>query len=281
MSTVTEPRAPEMYVIDGLPDTIYHPHPALGYTDIKNLLAGPAYYRDARDNPRPGTDAQDLGTVTHALALGTGDRWVVSPYDRFQSNEAKAWKAEQQSAGIAIVKAADLEKAKRMADALHAHPDAAEFLAAGNPARLVEASAFAAVGGAPCKARFDVLIPHGAAVDIKTVGQRATAWHLARQMHDFKYYVQAGHYRDVLNTIATHGRDLPHVLLWVETEAPHCVAVTRVHPDAVAEGQRLAAIARERWLHCTEADSWPGAIPTLADLDLPPYAYRDDDLDLL
>lgn len=100
------------------------PAPALTNTGIKMLApAGAAPAKFAYHHPAIGeppeqtkeTIATYRGRLVHRLALGKGQEYAISPHDRYQSDEAKAWKKATEAAGIMPVKRPAFEEAEAMA----------------------------------------------------------------------------------------------------------------------------------------------------------------------
>lgn len=73
--------------------------------------------------------AADLGVMAHALVLGGEPEWVVSPYSDFRTKEAKEWKAEQTKI---IIKESEFDLICQIADAIKAHPLAAQLIESCN-----------------------------------------------------------------------------------------------------------------------------------------------------
>lgn len=103
------------------------PQPALTNSGMGILLkscpAKFAYHHPAigqRPDDRKETTALYMGSLVHRLALDKGDEYVISPYDEYRSNEAKAWRDETRAAGIIPVKQKDYDVAEQMAATVRA-----------------------------------------------------------------------------------------------------------------------------------------------------------------
>lgn len=68
--------------------------------------------------------AKRLGDVTHQLALGKGKGYIISPYDEYRTNEAKAWRDKAIADGITPIKLKDFEAAAAMASIISKRVDA-------------------------------------------------------------------------------------------------------------------------------------------------------------
>lgn len=109
------------------------PAPALTNSGIGMLApAGSAPAKFAHWHPGINKDAPTAkdsaatyrGRLVHRLALGKGQEYVISPYERYQSDEAKAWKKEAEKAGVMPVKKPAFLEAQSMADVVKQRIDA-------------------------------------------------------------------------------------------------------------------------------------------------------------
>ncbi len=259
MSTVTGPG-----VYRRLPETTYHADsdlaPELGrslsQSGAKTLLSSPARFAWEREHGRPAKDAYDLGTLAHALILGSGDDRlvVVDAYD-WRTKAAQAAKAEAYAAGKVPVHRGDLLAASRIARAVRRHPLARAVLASGEP----EVSFYwrDPETGVTCRARVDWLVPGKALVDVKTVGRYGGADPAAfgRQCAQLDYPMQAAHYVDGWEAVT--GERLPFVHLIVETEPPHFVTVGQLPDDAIKAGRARMRSALTEYTERESAGDWP------------------------
>ena len=291
-------------LVPDLDEDAYHAHDALGSTDLKHLNRSPAHWRAYRAHP-PVSTRLDEGSAVHALLLGGPEIRIVeyTPAAKrkgetpapvhaqdWKSPNARAAADELRAQGIIPMTVPAYDRAQRTAEAVLAHPDAAELLDLPPAGR--EVSVFwenptpllgAADGSDPvaCKARLDGHHPGRAAVDVKTTDDvRLDA--LARVTARLLYDVQAVHYLTGLIEAGAESDWLPWVHIWVEREAPHAVTVTRLSVDALERGADLADRAVDTYARARRDDHWPGPVPTgIAELYLPRWATRSPDyLDL-
>lgn len=59
--------------------------------------------------------AKRMGDVSHQLALDKGKGYALSPYDRWQSDDAKDWKKQAEAQGLTPIKKPDLDIAMALA----------------------------------------------------------------------------------------------------------------------------------------------------------------------
>lgn len=159
---MTWPESPGFH--DGVPDHKYHAHKALGSSGVAHLLDCPATYRYLADHPEAhkDTEATEFGTACHAYILegeaAFASRYFVTPlgFSRAKTKadaETVAAVLAHEAAGGKVIKQADYDLVRRVADAVFACADAAAILK-GATGR--ERSVLFTRDGVPCKARLDV-----------------------------------------------------------------------------------------------------------------------------
>lgn len=273
MTTTTDAppveRTPGIYA--DVPAEDYHAGPGISASGLKRLLPPytPAHYKYGEPYE---SAALDFGKVAHRLVLGEGDAFVVSPFDSFRSNDAKAWKAEQDAAGNVVITAADLEKARAMAEAVKAHPLAGQLFTDGAP----EVSLYwtDAETGVLCRARYDwmrnlhkgrrLLIP-----DLKTA-RSAEPWSFAKAAADYGYAISAEFYRQAAIANGLDPDPLP-LFVAVEKAAPYLVSVTAISDEDMEMARGLIRRGLRIYADCLARDEWPGYPETVIDIELPTY----------
>lgn len=226
-------------------------------------------------------EALEFGTFVHSVVLepDTLHRYTVLDAAKIgvkadgtpaqNPTATSAWKAavlEAVSCGLTIVTQESWDKAHRMAEAIHEHPEALAVLHGGEGQN--ELSAFTTdANGQKIKARFDRLIP-GAVVDLKTTNAKPGADSLSRTVLDYGYDLSAAHYLDVANLCELD----VNTFLWVfvsKDDKPR-VTVAEAHPDYIARGLALRDQALAR-ITDPSADAYEGASGRLV-LSPPPWA---------
>lgn len=249
---------------------------------VKTLLTrSPAHLRAEMDRAREDTDAFRLGRALHCLALRPGDfaaEFAVSPrFDRRTKagkEQAEAFAVE--AAGRDVVDAAQFEDARRMTDALLAHPAAGRLL---EVCTKREAVYTAELGSwrVPCKCRVDALDEFGLLVDIKsTVSAAPRAF--ARSCAEYGYTLQMAFYRAVLRAHGIDVRDV--VLLAVEKAPPHAVAAYAVSLDDLLAAESWVAGAVRTFYVCSRADDWPGYGGEVMPLQCPTWTLPETDSEM-
>lgn len=262
-------------------DAITH---RVNWSTLKAMGRSPLHYRHGLTNKRGDTPALALGRAIHVAVLEPhlfAAEYAVWGGGRRQGKEWDAFCAANRDREILTKDEADRCAAIYRAVRDNAH--AGKYVVGGSAEATVlwthETPAIAGLDGftADCKARLDYVRPD-ALVDLKTTrdaspdGFGRTAW-------NFQYHVQAAMYVD--GYAAATGRELPFVIIAVETEPPHVVQVYRV-PDHVLDLGRetyRALLARRDW--CMRTNEWTGYGDGELDLTLPRWAATfDDDNDL-
>jgi hypothetical protein len=224
-----------------------------------------------------------VGRALHALALEGRDafaaRFAVAPeVDRRTREGKETWAAFQaEAAGRFVLTAAEGGQAEAMARALAAH----ELV----PAALEGAEAEVSIlwqdpeTGAPLKGRPDALrLEAGVVLDLKSTVD-ASPGPFARSALAYGYATQAAAYREAL--AAAGGEVADHVLIVVEKDPPHGVAVYRLADAALELGRRRWREAVTRYAECLDRAAWPAYAPTITELALPAWAmgelYAEED----
>jgi hypothetical protein len=286
----------------GIPDGVYHADPvahswgSLSVSAAKLLIppAPAAKFDHARRSGHLPSAAMKLGTVAHALTLGTP--LAVSVLDFETRTRTKAYMAAEAgaiAAGNMPVLRKDWEEAQAIAHAVRSHPTAAGLLAGAD----TEVSGFWTDPEFRIwqRMRMDALALDWAMptiVDLKST-KDASKEGFAKSVADYGYHRQDVHYRQGLAALlkVSDWRDIDFVFICVETEPPYLVAVYRVSdgtpgehgqptPDDVGLGLEQMRAARERFRYCSEAGIWPGYSEEIERLELPRYKRLNMEKDI-
>jgi hypothetical protein len=250
-------------VVLDLPHDQYLAHPALSASGAKVLVrpGGPARFRHERDNPRPPTDAMDLGTAAHAAVLGTGPAIAVVDADSWRTKAAQQQRDQARAEGLVPMLFADARKVADMAAALRAHPIASRLLHPDTGAPEVSLFYRDPQYGVDRRCRVDWLRdpdPNGRLllVDYKTT-KSADPAAVDRAIADYGYHLSGAWYRDVIVGLGL-ARSVPVVLVFQETSAPYLVHVVELDAPWLRIGEDLARRALRIFAECTASGDWPG-----------------------
>lgn len=258
----------EVGIFPDIPEAAYHADTAsLSASGAKVLLKSPARFRHERDHPRPSSDAMDLGSVAHHLILHRGGRLlVVDAYDWRSKADQQLRKAER-AKGTVVVHRGELLTASRIARAVRRHPLAAAIFSEGEPEQSLywvdEGT------GVRCRGRIDWL-RKGHIVDLKTA-RDASPRGFAKAAADYGYRESMAHYRRGVHALT--GQWLPVVVVVVETDEPHLVAIYTFGLDDLAWGESRMDEALKTFAECEATGVWPGYSDEIEVLQFPAWAY--------
>lgn len=262
----------------------YRALPALSGTGVAALLESPADWLWRQSNPMSTTPAMMFGTLVHALTLSNYEEAedpyaftpvvvdpgvVVAPFDSFRTAEARAWKAEQEDAGLEPVsrsayqtlveKAEDKNHALQakkddaharawvLANAVHDHDVAGRMLSEPGRAEVVVSGQY---DGADLKGRIDWLPDDGPIVDLKTaraLGLRA----MSTALDSFGYATQLAHYGLLADRL-----ERPYIIA-VRNEQRPAVAVYRLGQSTWDAALRATERAWGIYATCMRTGEWP------------------------
>lgn len=239
------------------------PAPALTNSGIGTLLrycpAKFAYEHAAIGQPpeeRKETVARHMGSLVHRLALDKGDDYAISPYDKYLTDEAKAWRDATTEAGVIPVKKRDYDDAVEMAatirksivKATEGHPYETEVVVAWKR------------GNRWCRMMLDVWCPALLlGLDAKTI---ANADDLSVDRAFASYYGrQDAWYLEGIEAVTGNTGRARFGFMFVEKEAPWLDRWGE-STEAMRHGCRLEIDRAFRVFDdCMTAGEWPGYAP--------------------
>ena len=246
---------------------------AVNQSTIKHLRESPLHYRHAVDDPDAPTDAMNLGSGTHTAVFEPDS--LILEYAVFAGKvrRGKEWEAfEAANEGRTILTLSQYETACRIRDTVRGHPLASHYLERGRAEQSL--TWVDPATGLLCKARVDWIAEEfGTFLDLKTT-RTVDARLFGQQSLALGWHLQAALYRQGLRE---HGLDLVPRLLAVESKAPHDVGVFVVGSDPLYAAEEQLKELLGRIVECRASGLWPGRYTEEQPLDLPPWAYPDDD----
>jgi exodeoxyribonuclease VIII len=259
-----------------VPESEYHA-PAFGVVSksaLDAIVRSPAHYLHWHTTPREPTDAMLFGRAFHCAALEPerfATAYVVKPEfgdQRTPANKARRLEWEAQNAGSEAISAAWRDKALRMAEVLRAHPLVSRMLVGGQSE--VTVTWRDEQTGLPCKSRADYYVPQRAmVVDLKSTAD-ASPDAFRKSIANYRYHVQDALYRDAFRGA---GAPIQHfVMVAVEKEGPHGVAVYSLDAESIAMGYGAARQGIDALAHAVKTDDWRGYPAQINTVELPPWA---------
>lgn len=260
----------------------FEEYQAIDAVNISSLLEigkSPQHYLHNQRRERPDKAAYALGRLAHVAVLeparyATETAVYDGPVRRGKAFEA--W-VEESKSKLHLTKD-EARRCEGIAAAVRRHRVASSYLAEGTAEVTITWRHWL---GTECKSRLD-WIPGGqrdVVVDLKTTrdaGERAFGNAAAR----YQYHTRAAFYCDAYH--ARFGRHPTFVLIAVESEAPHAVAVYSMPSLAIAAGRVEYERLLVRLRHCLATNEWPGICDDAeTELQLPAWAYGGDDAGLV
>lgn len=233
----------------------YRSRPGLNSHYLIDILKSPALakYNKEHDQDSP---ALKFGRAFHTAILEPDEllnRFCVKPAEMKRTTKAgKAAYAELKKSGKAILDAYEMSRIGAMRGAVYSHPIAGAFV---SKIELAEYSFFWKDGdGHENKARIDA-VSCGAVIDIKTCAS-ASPRVFQRAIDNYGYALQAAHYMEAAR--ACGFKQDTFIIIAVESEPPHQVAVFQLDPDYLDICSQKLAHARDLHAECTKTGVWPG-----------------------
>ena len=263
-------RAPGLY--PGIPEAEYHADDALSQSGAKLILDAPARYRWDRDHQHEPSEAQELGSITHAIALGQPDVHHLVDADSWRTAKARTERDEARAAGLIPVLPAQFAKAQAMADALRNHPYVGAVLAADGDNELSMWWEDTRTGIA-CRGRLDALRVDAngthVLVDVKTAANVAPR-PFGKSAADHGYHLQAWAYLDGYRTLTGH--DAAYVLVVVESTEPYWVAPYTLTTLQLDAGREKWETALDLYAECVATNTWPAYPTDPQPIEMPTWA---------
>lgn len=173
--------------------TSYHDRPEWSYSQMKVILDSGIDYAVATKRkmlPGPASTSIDLGELVHMFVLGGDEKqFVMSPYQTFRTNEAKAWRETQIKAGKTIIRPNEYASFAPIVDNVKAHPRSTELLYAEGAKHEVEM--YATINGVALRSKADTILYRGD--DSLIVADLKTTSYFDRWAHD-RYFAMNKHY---------------------------------------------------------------------------------------
>lgn len=263
-------------IFRGLSFTQYYALPGLNHSTLERIRRSPAHARQDSLHPKEPTAALALGHAFHVRLLEPHRfplEYVTAPDVNRRTKIGRAiWaRFERENAGRFLLKPEEAHLYGRMAEAVLAHPVAAELLGGRGASELAsvwrdtETSLL-------CKGRVDRLGELGGwpfVVDVKST-RDASPQAFARSIAAYGYFRQLAYYRAGLDVLRPAPRRA--AIISVEKEPPYAVAVYELVERALEQGERESRAALALYRKCVESGIWPAYGDELASIDLPAYA---------
>lgn len=254
-------------------------------SSIAHLLVSRSPRHAWRAHPRLGnvdraaTEAQDRGSVIHALVLGKGASFAVLDVDDFRTKDARAQREAAVADGRIPIKRDFYHECEGVALVVTSTLDKLGIRLVGERQRT-ELVAIWQEDGAMCRARFDSL--DGATIyDLKTT-REGTDQAIERSIRQYGYHIQAAAYVSALEHLGPElaGR-VSFVPIFVECDTNEVIPV-ELAANVLEVGRRRWKRAIDAWKRCLDANRWPGYAPSERRvIEFSEYAVSADQYDAI
>lgn len=251
------------------------------WSALKAMDDSPAHYRAAREFGRDDTDALRLGRLADVLLFTPdtfGSKFAVWENGDRRGNAYKAFAADAEAAGRDVVKPADVEEGRALADAVLRHPEARKILDGAEfqvPIVWTDPTT-----GRLCKGLADIVNwSKGILADVKSAATIDKRRFMA-VVGKYRYHCQLAHYRAGL--MCSRGWTPERVcIIGAEKGRPHDVGVFDLHHTVIAAGSVTVSDLLARVAECEAGGEWPGRYPAreLVTMDDMPRWLLDDETD--
>lgn len=291
-------------LVEGLSIERYHSLEPISKSQLDDLHASPWHFykrhRDPTRPPRAEKAGQLEGNLAHCAVLEPAafdDRYVMTPSDAPKRPTEAQWNAKKPSpdslaamdwwsefnaenVGKRVITTDQYEIAMRQADSIRALPEVQQYLVSGK----AEVSAFwtDSITGVKCRCRPDFAHWLSASsvvlLDVKTFSS-AAAEEFRRQCARKRYHVQDTFYSEGFSVAARVNVE-KFIFVAVETEWPYAAASyvlgTESREEGYLEFRRLLDVYEE----CLHTKNWPGYASKTTQIDLPPYAFTSQEVEI-
>ena len=282
----------------------YHAMEPVSKSQLDDLNTSPlhfyAWHRDPLRPPRGERAGQLEGNLAHCAVLEPEDfsnRYVVTPSEAPRYPTAAQWNAKKPSPdsvasmewwtefnaeneGKRVITLDQYEVAMRQADSIRALPEIQQFLVSGT----AEVSAFWTdpMTGVECRCRPDFVHSLSASsvvlLDVKTFSSAAPE-EFRRQCARKRYHVQDTFYSQGYSAAAGVSVE-KFIFVVVETEWPYAAASYTLGNESREEGYLECHCLLDLYEECVRTKKWPGYANKTVQIDLPPYAFTSQEVEI-
>lgn len=251
--------------------------PSLNNTTSRLLLISPKHawvshprLGGAPDAERDSTDAQDIGTVAHAMFLHGEDRVRVLNVSDFRTNKAKDMRDAAIAEGHIPLKLSSYEGVRRVVDELERFRQRTGAFTGGKPEQTLIWTEGKEWGR--CKVDWLPDEPSAYLWDLKTTSGLASANTFARS--DFGYDMQAAYYPRGSECVRGEPPEGMRFCC-IETKPPFGIRVFQFTPAALDDANEEISEAIALWQRCRETDVWPAYPDDVEWIDIPPWKLKE------
>lgn len=257
----------------------YFSAPGVSNTMLGKLNESPAHLQSYLREPQEATKAMELGTDFHDLLLLDiqPQNIAIKPEGlSFATREGKAWRAEQEAAGLRIVEAKSVKAMFGMREAILANRSLRAAIENGEKEVALFAP-FTLGGTVMRKGRLDLIPTSRAVIDFKTT-TCSDRREFGRTIAERGYHRQGAYYLDLARENGYPQTDFLFVA--VEKTPPYSVGLHYLTPEQIEAGRGQYTRLLQIYLACKERDFWPdydcSTVPVPA--EIPEWCLRVPEL---
>jgi exodeoxyribonuclease VIII len=242
-------------------DNEYHSNKALGSTDLKNLLRGPAFYKQGRESSEQ-TSAMMIGSALHSFILEPAkfdeNYYFLPSFGRTKAEQAAKEQLVNSFSNICKepIPESQLTEAEaiKIRNAVMAHPQSWLLKNA-----VIEQPIFWNAEGIELKCKPDALVELDGGqgficIDLKTT-QDASEWGFNSSVSKFGYHIQAAHYINGIKSLFPDAL-VAFWFLCVEKKVPYGVGLYQLDSTYIDIGNEEIKRAVSIYNHCNEINSF-------------------------
>lgn len=235
---------------------------AVNFSTLKDFALSPRRYQHILSKPRTDTDSMRTGRIDHRAILEPdtlADLPIWPGGDRKKAALAAFIAANGEDY---VWKPSELEDARALSAAVHAHPTAGPLVRTPGEREKVLVKADPRTG-IMRKARLDKLC-EGLVLEVKTTKQPLSERMIQRQITGYAYHAQMAWYLDIAGVDAGKW-------IFVEQAAPHDVVVVPASLEWIDAGRALYRSWLDRLVECRASGKWPGLCDGEMEIEVPSW----------
>lgn len=258
-----------------MPDSVYRSFKAFNYSGLKEFKKSPAHYKAYLEKEHVVDPDLEIYKAVHLMTLedpSAQNRIVIK--DGRWAGALKEEVQSLQSEGYIVLKQDGYDEAKNISASIKSHPLAADLLGAS----LGEVSIFwlDKHTNCPLKARVDILTLKDGEIylgDLKNFTGLHDEEFIGQQVIRQNYMMQMALYASGIKEVLG---SYPRFVYWVfiEPVKPYGCKVRRASSEHLFNIQKSFREYFERFVECSESNSWPCYSPEDELLMLPSWALK-------
>lgn len=267
-----------MQIIKNLSNKDYHAMDGLSKSKMDKIAISPAHYKASLEEPEKQTEALIFGSLFHTMVLEPEkieSEYAIEPVVNKRTNEGKAILQEfyEQNAEKTIITQEQLETAKIMRDKIMENKIAKKLLKSKGECEI---SLFwnDEKTGTLLKARPDKIVDD-IIIDLKTAVS-ASPNSFYKKAYDYAYHRQSAHFMEAYRK-CYNKEPAGFIFIVIEKEPPYAVCVYKASKEFIEKGEQEVRKLIDIYAECEKTNTWNGYPEKIYELNLPAWAYNEED----